>query len=123
MITRGFIGKDGADYVIAFTKPTKDYYSAGPDDFIFNSSFPSLKPLLEGTGINLPTGTTRIPFPKSFGGIPLIMVGLHYGTDSVVQPGAGFFVNYYRDRDYFEIVNGTGAAATFSYIIFDNELS
>lgn len=122
MITRGFIGKDGADYVIAFTKPGKDYYSAADDDFIFNSAAPSLKPLLEGT-VTIPNGTTQIPFPKSFGGIPLIMVGRDVGTNSSVQPGNGFTVSYYRDRDYFAIVNTTGGTATFSYIVFDNELS
>ncbi|MCX5581315.1 hypothetical protein [Kaistia terrae] len=119
---RGHIGKRGSDFVIQFSKPGHDVDTAAPENLVFNSAAKRLRPLLSGVTPPLAAGNTNIPLPKTFLGLPLIFVDMFFGTDATRSPGRGFTVQYYRGRDYFTIANST-AGATFSYNVFDNEIT
>lgn len=119
---RGHIGKRGSDFVIQFSKPGHDVDTAAPENLVFNSAAKRLRPLLSGVAPNRPTGNTNIALPKTFIGLPLIFVDMHFGTDSVRGPGRGFEVTYRRGSNSFTINNST-AGATFSYNVFDNEMT
>jgi len=119
---RGHIGKRGSAFVIQFSKPGFDVDTAPAEGLVFDSTAKRLRPLLSGVALNRPTGATNIPLPKTFLGLPLILVDMFYGADGVRGPGRGFEVTYYRNRNYFTI-NNTTAGASFSYNIFDNEIT
>ncbi|MFI5409147.1 hypothetical protein [Kaistia sp. UC242_56] len=119
---RGHLGKRGSSFVIQFSKPGFDVDTAPPEGLVFDSTTKRLRPLLSGLAMNRPTGATNIPLPKTFLGLPLIFVDMFYGTDGVRGPGRGFEVTYYRGRNYFTINNST-AGASFSYSVFDNEIT
>lgn len=119
---RGHIGKRGSDFVIQFSKPGYDVDTAAPENLVFNSAAKRLRPLLSGITAALPTGNTNVPLPKTFIGLPLILVEMFYGTQATRGPGRGFEVTYRRGGNFFTINNST-AGAVFSYNVFDNEIT
>ncbi|MCX5518439.1 hypothetical protein OSH10_08325 [Kaistia defluvii] len=119
---RGHLGKRGSSFVIQFSKPGFDVDTAPPEGLVFDSGTQRLRPLVSGITAALPTGNTNIPLPKTFLGLPLILVDMFYGTNGVRGPGRGFEVTYRRSSNVFTINNGT-AGAVFSYHVFDNEMT
>ena len=121
---RGRIGKRGADFVIQFSKPNYDVDTAAPENLVFDSAAKRLRPLLSGIALNLASGSsTNIALPKTFIGLPLIFVDRFITGDGVAGPGRGFEVTYRRGGNFFTIINQSGGVATFSYNIFDNEMT
>jgi hypothetical protein len=121
---RGHIGKRGSAFVIQFSKPGYDVDTAPAAGLVFDGAAKRLRPLLSGVALNRPSGSsTNIALPKTFLGLPLILVDMHFGTNAVKGPGRGFTVTYRRGGNSFTIINGSGGVATFSYNIFDNEMT
>lgn len=121
---RGHIGKRGSAFVIQFSKPGYDVDTAPPEGLVFDSAAKRLRPLLSGIALNRPSGSsTNIALPKTFIGLPLILVDMYFGASSVKGPGWGFEVTYRRGGNFFTIINGSGGVATFSYNVFDNEMT
>ena len=121
--TRGYIGQRNGNFVIQFSKPGYDVLTAPAAGLVFNSAAKRLRPLVSGVLLNRPTGNTNVPLPKTFVGLPLIFVERWLGTDATASPGRGFEVTYYRNRNFFTINNQSGAAASFSYCVYDNEIT
>lgn len=119
---RGYIGMRDGQFVIQFSKPNNDVLTAPAAGLVFDSAAKRLRPLLSGVALNRPTGNTDVALPKTFVGLPLIFVDMFFGADGTRSPGRGFEVQYYRGRNYFTIVNST-AGASFSYNVFDNEIT
>jgi hypothetical protein len=120
--TRGYIGQRAGNFVIQFSRPDYDVLTAPPEGLVFNSAAKLLRPLVSGVVLNRPTGATDVPLPKTFIGLPLIFVERWIDADATASPGRGFEVTYYRGRNYFTINNSTGGAS-FSYSIYDNEIT
>ncbi|MCX5570626.1 hypothetical protein [Kaistia nematophila] len=121
-ITRGYIGLREGQFVFQFSRPGYDVLTAPASGLVFDSTAKRLRPLLSGITAALPTGNTNIPLPKTFTGLPLILVDMFYGASGVRGPGRGFEVTYRRASNYFTI-NNTTAGAVFSYNVFDNEMT
>jgi hypothetical protein len=119
---RGHIGQRGSEFVIQFSRPGYDVDTAPPEGRVFDSAAKRVRPLVSGVTLPLAVGDINIPLPKTFLGLPLILVDMHYGTDGVRGPGRGFRVTYRRGGNYFTIANST-AGATYSYNVFDNEIT
>jgi len=139
--TRGHLGQlPGGGFAIQFSKPGYDVYSAPPEGLVFDSGTKRLRPLLQGTiplsgRANTAAGSVNanIALPKTFIGLPLIFVDCSIGGNGVKGPGRGwssitagrrdFEVTYYRNRNYFTISTWMLDSATYSYSVFDNEIT
>jgi len=139
--TRGHLGQlPGGGFAIQFSKPGYDVYSAPPEGLVFNSATKRLRPLLQGiVSISGRSSTTagsvnvNVALPKTFSGLPLIFVDCFIGGNGVKGPGRGwstldvgrrdFEVSYYRGRNYFTISTWMLDSATYSYSVFDNEIT
>lgn len=119
---RGHIGQRGSQFVIQFSRPGYDVDTAPAAGLVFDSTAKRLRPLVTGVTPALPAGNTNIPLPKTFLGLPLIFVDMFFGANGTRGPGRGFLVTYYRGQNYFTINNST-AGASFSYNVFDNEIT
>jgi hypothetical protein len=120
---RGHIGMRGSEFVIQFSKPGYDVDTAPAEGLVFNSGAKRLRPLVSGIMPNCPVGNTNVQLPKTFIGLPLIFVDRLIGSDATASPWRGFEVTYFRGRDYFTINNQSGGPASFSFNVYDNEIT
>jgi hypothetical protein len=137
---RGHIGLKGEDFVIQFSKPGHDVDTATADGLVFDAAAPRLRPLVSGSVLVAGRASTaagsvnvNVALPKTFVGLPLLFVDCPISGDGVKGPGRNyttsgatrrdFEVEYFIGRDYFTIQSWLLTAETFTYSVFDNEIT
>lgn len=124
-LVRGYIGKEGAAFTVAFTKKGFSHPTAVANYLWRNDNVaPPAQPLVSGTTSKRPVGTTRIQMGKKFAGRPALVLVHRLRTANTLyyEHSSLFSISIPYQNTYFDIINKV-ANSIFYYAVFDHVLA